>query len=115
MFKVIVIGGPHAGKTCLTGRATKNILDGEYCPTFGFDCQNYTTKIEDKILKLQIWDTCGQEGYSSLIVSFYIEAALAMMVYAINSKESLNHINHCLKEVKINSHPNVKIILIGNK
>ena len=37
------------------------------------------------------------------------------MVYAINSKESFLNINQWLKEVKLNSNPDVKIILIGNK
>ncbi len=72
-------------------------------------------KIEDKIIKLQIWDTCGQEMYRSLISNFYRNASLAMMVYSIDSKESFSHISTWLKEVKLQSHPDVKIILIGNK
>ena len=38
-----------------------------------------------------------------------------MMVYSIDSKESFLHINQWLKEVRIQSNPDVKIILIGNK
>ena len=38
-----------------------------------------------------------------------------MMVYAINNRESFIHINQWLKEVRLQSHPDVKIILIGNK
>ena len=114
-FKIIVIGDPGVGKSCLTGRAVKDKFDEKYAPTVGFEFLTYNVKIQDKIIKLQIWDTCGQEMYRSLISNFYRNASLAMMVYAINSKESFQNINTWLKEVKIQSHPDVKIILIGNK
>ena len=114
-FKMIVIGDPGVGKSCLTGRAVKDKFDSQYAPTIGFEFLTYSVKIKDKIIKLQIWDTCGQEMYRSLISNFYRNASLAMMVYSINSRESFMHINTWLKEVKIQSHPDIKIILIGNK
>ena len=114
-FKIIVIGDPGVGKSCLTGRAVKDKFEDKYAPTIGFEFLTFSVKIEDKIIKLQIWDTCGQETYRSLISNFYRNASLAMMVYSIDSKESFSHINTWLKEVKLQSHPDVKIILIGNK
>ena len=114
-FKMIVIGDAGVGKSCLTGRAIKDKFDFEYSPTVGFEFLTFSTKIDNKIIKLQIWDTCGQEVYRSLITNFYRNSSLAMMVYSINSRESFIHINQWLKEVKIHSHPDVKIILVGNK
>ena len=114
-FKMIVIGDAGVGKSCLTGRAIKDKFDTDYSPTVGFEFLTFSTKIDNKIIKLQIWDTCGQEVYRSLITNFYRNASLAMMVYSIDSKESFLHINQWLKEIKIHSHPDVKIILIGNK
>ena len=114
-FKMIVIGDAGVGKSCLTNRASKNKYTSDYSPTVGFEFLTFTTNIDDKVIKLQIWDTCGQEVYRSLITNFYRNASLAMLVYAINSRESFLHINQWLKEVRIQSHPDVKIILIGNK
>ena len=114
-FKMIVIGDAGVGKSCLTNRASKNKYTSDYSPTVGFEFLTFTTTIDNKIIKLQIWDTCGQEVYRSLITNFYRNASLAMLVYAINSRESFLHINQWLKEVRIQSHPDVKIILIGNK
>ncbi len=114
-FKMIVIGDAGVGKSCLSGRAIKGKFDAEYSSTVGFEFLTFNTQIDNKIIKLQIWDTCGQEVYRSLITNFYRNASLAMMVYAINSRESFIHINQWLKEIKIQSHPDVKIILIGNK
>ena len=114
-FKMIVIGDAGVGKSCLTNRASKNKYTSDYSPTVGFELLTFTTNIDNKIIKLPIWDTCGQEVYRSLITNFYRNASLAMLVYAINSRESFLHINQWLKEVRIQSHPDVKIILIGNK
>ena len=114
-FKIIVIGDPGVGKSCLTGRAVKDIFDEKYVITLGFEFLTYTINIEDKVIKLQIWDTCGQEQYKSLISNFYRNASLAMIVYSIDSRDSFIHVNTWLKDVKLQSHPDVKIILIGNK
>ena len=69
----------------------------------------------EKIIKLRIWDTCGQELYRSLITNFYRNASLAIMVYAINNKDSFDNIDVWLKELKIHSNPDSKVFLIGNK
>ena len=114
-FKIIVIGDSNVGKSCLTNRAAKDKFSSDYSPTLGFEFRTFSTNIENKIIRLQVWDTCGQEVYRSLISNFYRNSSLAMMVYSINSKESFLNINRWLKEIKINSNPDIKIILIGNK
>ena len=114
-FKIIVIGDPGVGKSCLTGRATKDVFNAEYSTTIGFEFLTFSVKIEDKLIKLQIWDTCGQEQYKSLITNFYRNASLAMLVYSIDNRKSFLGINKWLKEIRIQSNPDIKLILIGNK
>jgi len=114
-FKMIVVGDAGVGKSCLTTKAAKGIFDETYSATVGFEFLTFNVKLNDKVIKLQIWDTCGQEIYRSLISSFYRNASLAMMVYSIDSKESFIHIETWLKEVKLQSNPDIKIFLIGNK
>ena len=114
-FKMIVIGDAGVGKSCLTTKAAKGVFDDSYSATVGFEFLTFNVKIDGKVIKLQIWDTCGQEIYRSLISSFYRNASLAMMVYSIDSKESFTHIETWLKEVKLQSSPDIKIFLIGNK
>lgn len=83
-FKLIVIGDSGVGKSCLTLKATKNLFEHNYNATVGFEFFTFNIKINDKVLKLQIWDTCGQEIYRSLITNFYRNSSLAIMVYAID-------------------------------
>ena len=92
-FKLIVIGDsgknilakiPGVGKSCLTAKATKNTFETEYSATVGFEFFTSNIKLDDKVIKLQIWDTCGQENYRSLINNFYRSSALAIIVYSID-------------------------------
>ncbi len=83
-FKIIVIGNAGVGKSCLSMQATKRRFENNYLATVGFEFFVFNMKLDNKILKLQIWDTCGQEVYRSLITSFYKNSSLAIIVYAID-------------------------------
>ena len=68
-FKIIVIGNQGVGKSCLTLRATrKKFIYSK--PSVGFDYSVFNMKIEKQIIKLNIWDTCGQDIYKSLISNY---------------------------------------------
>ncbi len=114
-FKIIVIGDSFVGKSCLTNKGTKNIFDESYSATVGFEFVTSNIKINDKICKMQIWDTCGQEVYRSLITSFYRNSSLAVLVYSIDNAESFDNLDLWLKELKTYSSPDAKVFLIGNK
>ncbi len=114
-FKMILIGDPGVGKSCLTSQAIKDYFDDTYSATVGFEFITFNLKLDNKPVRLQIWDTCGQEIYRSLISSFYRNASLAMIVYSIDSKESFEHLDAWLKDVRLLCNPDVKIFLIGNK
>ena len=114
-FKMIVIGDAGVGKSCLTTKAAKGIFDETYSATVGFEFLTFNLRIDGKVVKLQIWDTCGQEIYRSLITNFYRTAALAIIVYSVTDKKSFEETEIWLKQVKLNADPNCKIFLIANK
>ena len=64
---------------------------------------------------MQIWDTCGQEVYRSLIGSFYRNSSLAIIVYSIDNENSFNNIESWLNELKIKGNPDINTFLVGNK
>ena len=114
-FKIIVIGNSGVGKSCLTLKATQDIFKEDFASTIGFQFFSFHVKINDKILKLQIWDTCGQEIYRSLITNFYRSTALAIICYSVTDKKSFEETEIWLKRVKSNSDPDCKVFLIANK
>ena len=114
-FKIIVIGNSGVGKSCLTLKATQDIFKEDFSSTIGFQFFSFHVKINDKIFKLQIWDTCGQEIYRSLITNFYRSTALAIICYSVNDRKSFEEAEIWLKQVKMNSDPDCKVFLIANK
>lgn len=83
-FKIIVIGNSGVGKSCLSVKATKNVFENNYLATVGFEFFSFNVRVDDSVIKLQIWDTCGQEIYRSLITNFYRNSSLAFIVYAVD-------------------------------
>ena len=114
-FKLIFIGDSSVGKSCLTTKAVKNEFEDYYQATVGFEFMAFNLKLNDKIIKFQIWDTCGQEIYKSLISNFYRNSSLAVLVYSIDNKESFNHIENWLNDLKSQANEDVRIFLVGNK
>ena len=114
-FKLIVIGDSFVGKSCLSLKASKGIFDENYTPTIGFEFLTFFVKVDESNIKLQIWDTCGQEVYRSLISSFYHNSSLAILVYSIDNKNSYASLESWLNEIKTLGTPDINIFLIGNK
>jgi small GTP-binding protein len=83
-FKIIVIGDSGVGKSSIALNATKNLFNDNFVSTIGFEYFIFNMKIDKKVIKLQIWDTCGQEAYRSLVTNFYRNSSLAIIVYAID-------------------------------
>ena len=114
-FKIIVIGNSGVGKSSLSIQAARHTFAENYFATVGVEFFTMNIKLENKIIKLQIWDTCGQEIYRSLISNFYRNSSLAIIVYSITDSSSFESVDQWLKELKTNSSPDIKIFLIGNK
>jgi len=114
-FKIIVIGDSGVGKTCITNQATKLKFDDCYKATVGMEFYSLGVKLNNILIKLQIWDTCGQETYRSLITNFYRSSSLGIMVYSIDDIKSFNDLDFWMKEIKSNNSPDTKLILVGNK
>ena len=67
------------------------------------------------MIKIQIWDTAGQEAFQAITRTYYKGAIGALLVYDITRKDTFIHATKWLEEVKNNSSKTITIILIGNK
>ena len=114
-FKLIIIGDTGVGKSSVLKRAVKNIFDENYQATIGFEFLLMHFKVNDLKLKLQIWDTCGQEMYRSLVQGFYHNSSLALLVYEINNKKSFENLEFWLKDLRQHTEKDLPVFIIGNK
>ena len=114
-IKMVVIGESGVGKTSIVQRA-KNKSDNNYKSTVYFEHSWKNYLINDTVIRIMIWDTCGQELYHSIVKHFYKECLIAMIVFAIDDINSFEKCENWLKELKENAgDDDIVIALIGNK
>ena len=114
-FKIILLGDSNVGKSSLLRRAIKGTFDSVNSPTIGYEFFSLNVKIEESIITLQIWDTCGLEIYRSLISAFYRNGSLVILVFSIDTKDSFDNIESWINEIKTKCSPDIIMFLIGNK
>lgn len=113
-FKVILTGEPYTGKSSILLKYTENIFLLDYQSTIGLEYGSKLININGNIIKLQLWDTAGQETFQSITRSYYNDAAIILLVYDITSRSSFTRLYYWLDEIKKHSN-NPIIFLIGNK
>ncbi|KAG6392856.1 hypothetical protein SASPL_147084 [Salvia splendens] len=115
LFKYIIIGDTGVGKSCLLLQFTDKRFQPVHDLTIGVEFGARMVTIEGRPIKLQIWDTAGQESFRSITRSYYRGAAGALLVYDITRRETFNHLASWLEDAKQHANPNMTIILVGNK
>jgi small GTP-binding protein len=118
VFKVIAVGDGSVGKTSITIRFCEGKFSQEYLMTIGanFGVKQNTVSFgeENKDIKLQIWDTGGQERFSPIRELYYKGALGALVVFDVTNMDSFDHVPKWFSEVRKNV-SNIPITLIGNK
>jgi small GTP-binding protein len=118
LFKVIAVGDGAVGKTSITLRFSTGTFRDSYIMTIGVDfavksIDVGTTEGARKI-KLQIWDTGGQERFSYVRPLYYKGAMGGLVVFDVTQVESFQNLPKWFDEVKKNR-GNIPLVLVGNK
>uniref|UniRef100_A0A453L2A4 Uncharacterized protein n=1 Tax=Aegilops tauschii subsp. strangulata TaxID=200361 RepID=A0A453L2A4_AEGTS len=105
------------GKSCLLLQFTDKRFQPVHDLTIGVEFGQRMVTIGKKKIKLQIWDTAGQEAFRSITKSYYRSAAAALLVYDITRRETFNHVASWLEEMReqADGNNNITIMLVGNK
>ena len=103
------------GKSCLLLQFTDKRFQPVHDLTIGVEFGARMVTIDNKQVKLQIWDTAGQESFRSITRSYYRGAAGALLVYDITRRDTFKHLSRWLEEARQHSQSNMVIMLIGNK
>ncbi|MHA1799913.1 MAG: GTP-binding protein [Candidatus Helarchaeota archaeon] len=114
VFKLVIIGDPGVGKTSLLLRYIENRFEEEYLSTIGVDFYIQNINIDNKEVKLQIWDTGGQEKFSYMRPGYYIGSVGAILVYDVTNPMSFQNLKIWMDEVHKYC-PGIPIILAENK
>ena len=114
-FRYIIVGDIAVGKSCILLQFTDKKFRVEHEITVGVEFGEKTIELNRKVIKIQIWDTAGQEQFQAITRTYYRGAIGALLVYDITRRETFTHVRKLLQEVRVNSSKNITVILIGNK
>ncbi|MFX1388781.1 MAG: GTP-binding protein [Promethearchaeota archaeon] len=119
LFKSIVVGDGGVGKTALTLRFSKGFFTEDYKMTIGVDFHVKTISIDSMEgpirAKLQIWDTGGQERFSSIRPMYYRGSLGALLIFDLTNSASFDHLPQWIEEVRANVKTEIPLLLVGNK
>jgi len=115
LYKLIIIGDMGVGKSCLLLRASKDEFKEEHDVTIGVEFGSFSIKLADSAVKIQIWDTAGQETFKSVTKVFFKGSHCIFLVYDITKEETFENLESWLKEIRENAPANVSLVLVGNK
>ena len=115
LFKVLLIGNSGVGKSSLLLRFADDVFHENFMPTIGVDFKIRTIEVDGKTIKLQIWDTAGQDRFKTITSSYYRGAHGIIVTYDINDRDSFAKVSEWMSEVDKHSDKNISRILVGNK
>ena len=115
LFKYIIIGDSAVGKSNILLRYVHDNFIEEFQSTIGVEFGAKNIQLNEKIYRIQIWDTAGQENFRSITRAYYKNSACACIVYDITQRNSFENIKSWIEDCKKQSPKTVFLILIGNK
>ena len=115
-YKILILGDSSVGKTCFLTRYAENTFQEAYFSTIGIDYKLKNVEMENgKTVKLQIWDTAGQDRFRALAKSYYKGADGIIVIYSVLAKQSFKNVQNWIDQIKAETDEETIIVLVGNK
>ncbi|KAK2963668.1 putative GTP-binding protein ypt2 [Blattamonas nauphoetae] len=103
------------GKSSILMRYTDDLFSQSYIMSIGVDFKYKTVEINGKRLRLQIWDTAGQDRFRTITAAYYRGAEGIIIVYSVDSNESFQNTHSWLADMNKHVEQKIPVALVGNK
>ena len=114
-YKIVIFGDGGCGKTTLTQRFLTQLFVPDSTMTIGVDFEVKSLEIDEKKVKLQIWDFGGEERFRFLLPTYVKGASGGLFMYDITNYSSLAHIDDWLTTIKKETEILFPIVAVGGK
>ena len=116
VYKVLILGDSSVGKTCFLLRYCDKSFQDVHLSTIGLDYRLKTMTLKNnKTIKLQIWDTAGQDRFRAITKNYYKGANGIILIYDVTNTQTFENVKNWISQIKEEANPNVIIYLVGNK
>ena len=114
-IKIILLGDTGVGKSAIIKRYIDNSYDSCIASTIGSNFLEKIIKVKDQDVRVEVWDTAGQEEYRSVTKIFVKNAKIIILVYDVTNKETFNGLNYWYDFIQKEMDRNIVLGLAGNK
>lgn len=124
LMTIFLLGSSGVGKTSFIKRYFNNLFSNSNLSTLGIDVEKSFVEIDNQIIKLEVWDTAGEERLRSIPKKYYIKSDAFILMYDITKESTFNELTQWIKDIKEarntdindnNNDNNCIIYLTGNK
>ena len=116
VYKVLLLGDSSVGKTCFLLRYCDKSFQDVHLSTIGLDYRLKTITLKNnRTVKLQIWDTAGQDRFRAITKNYYKSANGVLLIYDISNLQTYENVKNWISQIREEANPNVIIYLVGNK
>ena len=116
VYKVLLLGDTTVGKTCFLMKYTDKTFQEVHMSTIGLDYRLKTMTLKSgKNVKLQIWDTAGQDRFRSITKNYYKSANGKILIYDVTSLLTYENVKTWISQIREEAPQNVVIFIAGNK
>jgi len=112
--KLLLLGDSTVGKTSILIKYINDKFDDSAISTVGVDYMDKIITYKNLKIKLQIWDTSGEEKFRSITRNFYRNADGIFIVFDLTKKPTFDHVKNWISEA-LDHNDTIKLVLIGNK
>ncbi|RUS78014.1 hypothetical protein EGW08_014231 [Elysia chlorotica] len=115
LFKLVLAGSSGVGKTSMLMRYVEKEFSETFISTIGVDFKVKTEEVLGARVKLQMWDTAGQDRFRSVASNFYRCAHAIIIVFDVRSAASFADVEGWVSEARRYGPPESQALLVGNK
>lgn len=114
-IKLILLGDISVGKSSIIGRYIDNSFSDDYQCTLKVEMKTKIIDIDlDTKVKMNIWDTVGQEKFRNLTKQYYRNCQGAIIVFDLTRKDSFDGVQKWIDDLE-DYNANIPILIVGNK
>lgn len=114
-YKIILLGDVSVGKTSIVVRYIDNKFTEHYICTISAENRTKIIKEENESIRLNIWDTVGQEKFRSITRQYFRNSQGAIIVFDITRRETFDNVKSWINELNTYGEKDTSIIVVGNK
>jgi small GTP-binding protein len=115
IYKVVIVGTSGIGKTAILHRLVEGAFLDESQPTIGVEFKSFECRTASDLIRLNIWDTAGQEKFRSVSKAYFRNAVGAVLVFSLSDRGSFEALDGWLNDIHSLCAPNAALLFLGNK